>query len=106
MVDRVLKGTLHAGFGYLPVLSKGLLVRQLLEEPLVACIPNDYPASARTEIRPQDLDGERMVAFARDHTPSMHSEIEEYYLSFGIELKIVADAFSAEEALTYVEQMT
>jgi DNA-binding transcriptional LysR family regulator len=71
---------------------------------LVACIPSSRPLASRTEIRPQDLATERIIAVARQALPALHAEIEEYCLGFGIELQIVEDAFSPTEALAYVEQ--
>jgi DNA-binding transcriptional LysR family regulator len=104
LVEQVVNGTLHAGFGFLPIHRDGLLIRQIFEEPLVACIPSSRALASRTEIGPQDLATEPIIAVARQALPALHAEIEEYCLGFGIELQIVEDAFSPTEALAYVEQ--
>lgn len=49
---------IHAGFGILPILSPGLLIRAVYEEPLVAYIPAEHRLAARPAISPQDFDGE------------------------------------------------
>jgi DNA-binding transcriptional LysR family regulator len=104
IVNRVVAGTLHAGFGYLPVSRPGLLVRQLFEEPLVACLPADHPLAQRTQVHPEDFYQERFVAVSRESMPAFHEEIAMHFAGFGVELRVVADAFSPREALAYVEQ--
>jgi DNA-binding transcriptional LysR family regulator len=104
IVQRVREGSLHAGFGFLPVLDPELLVRRLFEEPLVVCIPSSHKLAARASIYPNDLDSEPMIAVSREPLPQFHREIEEHFAGFGISLNIVADAFAPPEALTYVAQ--
>lgn len=101
-VQRVLEGSIHAGFGFLPVNSPELLVRPLHEEPLVACIPSGHRLATKPLIYPRDLDGEAIIAVSREQLPQLHKEIEEHFEEFGVRLRIVADAFAPPEALTYV----
>jgi len=103
-IQRVKEGSLHAGFGILPIRSSELLVRTIFEEPLVACIPTGHKLAAKPAIYPHDFDSEPMVAVSREPWPERHREIEDHFSGFGIDLHIVADAYSAPEALTYVEQ--
>lgn len=104
IVQQVLDGTLHIGFGFLPQENPDLTVRQLFEEPLVACIPAGHPASTKHTIYPQDLMGQAFIAIGRRQMPSFQEEIETFYLGFGVHLNVVADAFAPPEALAYVEQ--
>jgi DNA-binding transcriptional LysR family regulator len=104
VVERVRSGTLHAGFVFLPVETEGLLVRQVFQEPLVACIPSGWPLASHTEIRPQDLVGQPFISVGQEAIPAFHAEIEDYLSGFGITLRVLADAFSPAEALAYVEQ--
>jgi DNA-binding transcriptional LysR family regulator len=103
-IQRVIEGSLHAGFGILPIRSPELLVRTIFEEPLVACIPTGHKLAVKPAIYPHDFDGEPMIAVSREPWPERHREIEDHFSDFGIDLHIVADAYSAPEALTYVEQ--
>jgi DNA-binding transcriptional LysR family regulator len=103
-IQRVIEGSLHAGFGILPIRSSELLVRTIFEEPLVACIPTGHKLVVKPAIYPHDFDGEPMIAVSREPWPERHREIEDHFSDFGIDLHIVADAYSAPEALTYVEQ--
>jgi DNA-binding transcriptional LysR family regulator len=59
--------------------------------------------AAKTTIYPRDLDDEPIIAVSREPWPERHREIEDHFADFGIELQVVADAYSAPEALTYVE---
>ena len=104
IMKRVLDGTLHAGFGYFPIQHPDLLVRLLLEEPFVVCMPSDHLLARCTQIRPGDLDHQALIAVARETLPALHDEIQEHLASFGITPRIVADAFTPVEALAYVEQ--
>ncbi len=104
IMERVASGTLHAGFVFLPVQRKGLLIRQVLEEPLVVCIPSDWPLARRAEVSSQDFLGQPYIAVGRQIIPAFHAEIEDYFQGFGISLRVVEDAFSPVEALAYVEQ--
>jgi DNA-binding transcriptional LysR family regulator len=103
-IQGVIEGSLHAGFGVLPIRSAELLVRTIFEEPLVACLPSGHRLAARPAISPQDLDGEPMIAVSRGPWPERHQEIEEHFSDFGVVPRIVVDAYSAPEAIAYVEQ--
>jgi len=104
IVQQVLDGTLHIGFGFLPQENPELTVRQLFEEPLVACIPAGHPLSTKHTIYPQDLMGQPFIAIGRGPMPVLHEEVERFFLGFGVHLNVVADAFAPPEALAYVEQ--
>jgi DNA-binding transcriptional LysR family regulator len=102
-VQRVVDGTIHAGFGYLPVSQPELISYALFEEPVVVCMPSKHPLAAKPSIRPQDIDGEPIIAVGREPLPAMHREIEEFFAGFGVSLRIAADAFGPPEAVTMVE---
>jgi DNA-binding transcriptional LysR family regulator len=104
IVRRVFEGSLHAGLGFLPIEQPELLVHPIHEEPLVVSIPSGHKLAARSVIYPHDLDGEPIIALAREHLPQLHQEIEEHFSGFGITLNIVVDAFAPPEALNYVSQ--
>lgn len=105
-VRKVIDGALHAGFGILPIRSQDLLVRTIYEEPLVVCLPVGHRFTAKPVISPQDFDGEAFIAVSREPWPERHREIEDHCADFGVVLHVVADAYSASEALAYVEHKT
>lgn len=103
-VAGVLQGDLHAGFGILPILESDLYIRQLFEEPLMACLPVGHRLAAKSTIRPENLEDEPVVSVSRKELPGRHQEIVAHFESLGIPLKFVADAHSVREALWLVTQ--
>lgn len=104
LVQDVIKGTLHAGVGYLPIGHPDLLVYQLAEEPVLVCMPSGHPLSTKAFVRPQDLDGEPIIAASREVFPMLHQLVDEFFQDFGIKLNVVADAYGPPEAVSMVEQ--
>lgn len=104
LAKRVVDGTLHAAFGDLSVAHPALLSHQLLEEPLVVCMPKSHALAVKPLIRFQDLNDVPLIAVAREPSPAQHQEIEEHFEGSGVRLNIVADAFGPPEALNMVEQ--
>ena len=103
-VRGVIEGSLHAGFGILPIRAPELLIRTIYEEPLVACIPVGHRLASKPALSPPDFDGEPIIAIAREPWPERHREIDDYFAGFGIALRVTVDAYSALEALAYVDQ--
>ncbi len=103
LVQDVVKGTLHAGVGFLPIIHSDLLVYQLSEEPVVVCMASGHPLAAKAMLRPQDLEGEPIIAVGRNAFSVLHREIEDFFQDFGIKLNVVADAFGPPEAVAMVE---
>lgn len=104
LADRVAGGSLHAGFGYLPVHRQELLSRVLYEEDLVVCMSSAHRLALQSSIRPSDLSNEPFIAVAHDTLPGLHREVEDFFAGFGIALHIVAEALGPPEAVTLVEQ--
>ena len=103
-VRGVIEGALHAGFGLLPIRAPELVIRTIFEEPLVVCMPTSHRLAVKPAVWPSDLDGEPMIAVSRDPWPERHHEIEVHLADFGVVPRIVVDAYSAPEAIAYVEQ--
>jgi DNA-binding transcriptional LysR family regulator len=102
--EKVANGLLHVGVTFMPVRHPALKAELLLEEQLVAYMRKSHPLAVKPMIRPEDLDGVPIIAVARKPFPDLHEEIAEFYRGFGIELRIVAEAFGPGEALILVEQ--
>ncbi len=104
LAQHVVEGTMHAGLGELPVDNPELLSRVLWQESTAVCLPAKHPLAVKPAIRPEDLREESIIAVERDLQPRSHKEIDEFFRGFGVELKIVADAFGPPEAVVMVEQ--
>jgi LysR family transcriptional regulator, benzoate and cis,cis-muconate-responsive activator of ben and cat genes len=98
------KSLLHVGISFLPVDQSGLCVHPLLEEPIVLCMKAGHELATKLEIRPEDLEGQPVIAVARQALPALHEEIAEFLGGFGLELNVVADAYTPSEALCLVER--
>ncbi len=105
-MNAVLQGELHVGFGFLPIREPELLVYEVFDEPLVVCLPSSHPLSVKHTIRPEALEGLPMIAMGRRHLPLSWEETENYFRSLGLELNIVEECFSPNEALYSVAQET
>lgn len=103
LAEKVLNGSLHVAFGFLPLSHPELISHPLYEEPLVACVPSAHPLATRHTIHVQDLPRIPLIAVSREPLPIAHEEIERYCHGFGIQLRIVADAYTPWEAHAYVE---
>jgi DNA-binding transcriptional LysR family regulator len=105
LIDQaVANSLLHVGISFLPVTLLELTVQPLLEEPVVLCMKAGHALATKPEIRPEDLDGQPVIAVARQILPAMHEEIAGFFSGFGLELNVVADAYTPLEALSLVEQ--
>jgi DNA-binding transcriptional LysR family regulator len=100
----VAKSLLHVGICFLPVTLRELSVHPLLEEPIVLCMKTGYALATKPEIRPEDLERQPVIAVARQVLPALHEEIASFFGGFGLELNVVADAYTPSEALCLVEQ--
>jgi DNA-binding transcriptional LysR family regulator len=106
VVEKVLRGELHVGFGFLPLSESDLLTCQLLQEPLMVCLPNGHKLGTKHAIALEDVADEPIVAVARKALPGRHDEIVKHFESQGISLRFVAEAYLPKEALWMVSRGT
>lgn len=64
--DTVAQGLFDIGIVAYPSESRRLAVMQMAPDELVLIVPPGHPLSARAEVRAQDLQNSRFVAFTRD----------------------------------------
>jgi DNA-binding transcriptional LysR family regulator len=104
IVEGILQGDLHVGFGILPVTEPDLSARLLFEEPLVTCLPVGHRLATKPTIRPEELADEPMISIMRKVLPGRHEEIVRHFESLGVSLRFVAEAISLKEALWLVTE--
>ena len=104
VVASILQGELNIGFGYLPIQEPELIARQLVEEPLMVCLPPFHRLAESRAIQPEELENEPLITVGRKALPGRHEEIVAHFESLGIALKVVADAYLPREALWKVSQ--
>ncbi len=59
VLNGVLQGELHVGFGFLPVKEPELLVYEVFEGTMVVCLPSSHPLSVKHAIRRRHWKGYR-----------------------------------------------
>ena len=106
VIASVLQSELNVGFGFLPIWEADLLSRQLMEEPLMVCLPAGHRLSAKRAIQPEELRNEPIIAVGRKAVPGRHDEIVAHFESLGVSLRFVADAYLSREALWQVSRGT
>ncbi len=104
IIAGVLQGEFHVGFGFLPIRAPELSSRELMQEPLVVCLPTGHRLGTKRVIQPEELENEPLIAIARKALPGRHDEIVEHFESLGVSLRFVADAYLPKEALWLVGQ--
>lgn len=104
IVEGILQGDLHVGFGILPIMEPDLSTRLLFEEPLVACLPVGHRLATRPTIRPEELADEPVISIMQKVLPGRHEEIVTHFESLGVSLRFVAEAISLKEALWLVTE--
>ncbi len=104
VVAGILQGELNVGFGYLPIQEPELFARQLVEEPLMVCLPAMHRLAEKRAIQPEELENEPLITVGRKALPGRHEEIVAHFESLGIAIKVTADAYLPIEALWKVSQ--
>jgi len=105
VIASVLQGELNIGFGFLPIQQPDLFVRQLMEEPLMVCLPAGHRLAAKQSIQPEQLEDEPFIAVGRKALPGRHEEIIAHFESLGVTLRIAEDAYLPREALWMVSKV-
>lgn len=105
-IERVLRGELEVGFGYLPIKEPELLVKTVFEESLMVCLPDGHALTVKQSIAPGALEKLPMIAVGRSAVPLRFEETEDHFRSLGIGLRYVEDCFSSTEALASVARGT
>lgn len=83
LMERVLRGRLHASLGVLPIQSSELWVEQLVREPFCVCLPRGHALAQRQAIAARDLDGQPLFWIPRDMHPAFYDGTVKYIESTG-----------------------
>ena len=83
LVERVLRGRLHASLGIHPIHSRGLWVELLAREPFCVCLPKSHLLAQRTTVTARDLHAQRIFWIPRDMHPDFYDRTVEYIESTG-----------------------
>jgi DNA-binding transcriptional LysR family regulator len=86
LIERVIRGRLHAGFGILPVVDEDnqLWVTPVVREPFCLCLPKNHRLAQRPTIQARELDGEIVFWLPRELHPGFYDRTMEHIQGLGI----------------------
>ena len=85
LVERVLRGKLHAALGIRPIVDEDLWVQPVGREGFSLCVPKNHPLARRSQVTVSDLDGEMILWLPRSKHPGFYTQIIKYIQSLGVQ---------------------
>jgi DNA-binding transcriptional LysR family regulator len=83
LIERVLRGRLHASLGVLPIQNRELWVELLVREPFCVCLPKGHPLAQRQVVAARELHGQPLFWIPRDMHPAFYDRTVKYIESTG-----------------------
>lgn len=78
LIERVIRGRVHVGFGILPIQEEELWVNPIARESLCLCAPKNHRLAQRIAITMRELDREILFWPAKQSHPGFYDQIMEY----------------------------
>jgi len=103
LIERVLRGRLHASLGVLPIHNRGLWVEPVAHESFCICLPKTDGLAQRSTIAVRELHGRPLFWIPRDPHPEFYDQTVEYIRSTGAEPEY-HEIGSAPHAMNLVAQ--
>lgn len=85
MVERVLRGQLHAALGISPIEDEDLWVEPVGREGFSLCLPRNHVLARKVEVTVKDLDGEMVFWIPQSVHPRFYGHVVQYIHSVGAE---------------------
>lgn len=83
LIERVLRGRLHASLGILPIEDRELWMERLVREPFCVCLPKGHALAHRPALAARDLHGQSLFWIPRDMHPPFYDRTVQYIESTG-----------------------
>lgn len=96
LVERVLRGKLHAALGIRPIVDEDLWVQPVGREGFALCVPRNHALARRSELTVLDLHGEIVYWLPQSGHPALYARIMKYIRSLGAQ-----PVFKEVRALTH-----
>jgi DNA-binding transcriptional LysR family regulator len=84
LIERVLRGQLHAALGVSPVRDDDLWVKSAGREGLSLCIPRNHTLAQTAAVAVKDLDGEMIFWVPQSAHPRFYGRVMQYIHSLGV----------------------
>jgi DNA-binding transcriptional LysR family regulator len=85
LVDRVLRGKLHAALGVGPISDRDLWVQRVGREGFSVCLPRNHRLAQKAGVTAHDLDREMVFWMPRSLQPRYYGRVMKYIGSLGIQ---------------------
>lgn len=85
LVDRVLRGKLHAALGVGPISDRDLWVQRVGREGFSVCLPRNHRLAQKVGVTAHDLDREMVFWMPRSLQPRYYTRVMKYIASLGVQ---------------------
>jgi LysR family transcriptional regulator, benzoate and cis,cis-muconate-responsive activator of ben and cat genes len=85
LVERVLRGKLHAALGAGPIVERDLWVQRVGREGFSVCLPRNHRLTQKTALTVHDLDGQTVFWMPRSSQPRFYAGVMRYVSSLGVQ---------------------
>lgn len=103
LVERVLRGRLHAALGVGPVADRDLWVQRVGQEGFSVCLPRNHRLAQKVGVTAHDLKGEIVFWMPRSLQPRFYGRVMKYLGSLGIQ-PVFREVKSETHALEFAAQ--
>jgi DNA-binding transcriptional LysR family regulator len=100
LVERVLRGKLHAALGVGPIVDRDLLVQRVGQEGFSVCLPRNHRLAPKVGVTVHDLDGQTVFWMPRSSQPRFYGKVMRYIGSLGVQT-IFKEVKSTTHALEF-----
>ena len=84
-ISQLLEDRLDVGFLRGPVDEPALAIDTLIDDPLLACVPDDHPLAGAVSVDPASLASQPLVLWARSAAPTTYADIVELFRRHGVQ---------------------
>ena len=85
LMERVLRGRLHAALGVGPIADRDLWVERAGREGFTVCVPRNHRLAQRIGVTVYDLDGQTVFWMPRSSQPRFYGRVMKYIRSLGVQ---------------------
>jgi DNA-binding transcriptional LysR family regulator len=85
LVERVLRGKLHAALGVGPIADRDLWVQRVGQEGFSVCLPRNHRLAQKVGVTALDLDGEMVFWMPRSLQPRYYGRVMKYISNLGVQ---------------------
>ncbi|WP_446741955.1 LysR family transcriptional regulator [Silvibacterium acidisoli] len=101
LIERVLRGQLHAALGTGPIVDRDLWVHRAGREGFTVCLPRGHHLAQKASVTAHDLDRETVFWMPRSSHPRFYGQVMRYIRSLGVR-PLFREVRGAMHALEFV----